>query len=144
MRAALIFGAFGVAALTEAERLGVGTLTAMGPGFMPLVYGLVLSGLAGLIALRPDPHDATEAAGPSLDLRGAGCILGAAVAFIVVGRTAGLAPAAFVSVLVAALGDRTTRLSTAIGLAATITVFGCLLFGTVLRIPIPLLRGVHY
>jgi hypothetical protein len=157
-----ILAAFGAIAVTQAQQLGIGTLSEMGPGFMPLVYGVVLCVLAVVIAVRPDQHNAdahdTNAhdTGPQatvahgagddakLDLRSAGCILGGAIAFIVLGRYAGMAPAAFTSVLIAALGSRTTRPAAAFALAAGITVFGCVLFGMVLHIPIPIIRGVYF
>lgn len=130
---------FGLVAVLEGHRLGVGTLSDMGPGFVPMALGVILSATGLIIALagQADPEDgAAEPDAP--DWRGAICILAGAVLFIVLGRHLGLAAAIFGSVFTAAIGDRTTRPGTALLLAAGLTLFGCLLFGTILRIPIPL------
>jgi len=136
-----IIALFGAASLLEAHRLGVGTLSEVGAGFVPLVLGVVLCGLGLVIAMTPDNDpSAQEAAAAALDWRGGACILGGSVAFLLCGLYAGLIPAAFASVFIAALGDRTTRLPGALLLATGMTVFGALLFGVVLQSPIPLLR----
>jgi hypothetical protein len=130
---------FGLVALLEGQRLGVGTLSDMGPGFVPMALGVVLSGLGVIIALTGQTGLSNDDAEPDTpDWRGAICILAGAVGFILLGKHTGLASAIFGSVFIAAMGDRTTKLHEAFVLAAGVTVFGCLLFGTVLKIPIPL------
>jgi len=59
-------------------------------------------------------------------------------AFIVLGQYAGLVPAAFFSVFISALGDRTANLKGTILLAIGTTVFGVVLFHYLLSISIPL------
>ena len=143
--AGLLMLAFGLLGLVEGQRLGIGTLTDMGPGFVPVALGAVLCVVAPIIVLIPDPtpalpgHDTLPEAG--LDRRGAACILAGAVGFIVLGHYAGLLAATFWCVFVAALGDRTTSLRGAAGLALAITIFGCALFAYVLQLPIPLVAG---
>jgi hypothetical protein len=130
---------FGLVALLEGRRLGTGTLSDMGPGFVPMALGVVLCGLGLVIALTGQAGPPDDGSGPDLpDWRGAICILLGAVGFIVLGQHAGLAPAIFGSVFIAAVGDRTTKINEALALAAGVTVFGCVLFGTILKIPIPL------
>jgi len=130
---------FGLVALLEGQRLGTGTLSDMGPGFVPMALGVVLCGLGVVIAATgaasADEHDASPDAP---DWRGTVCILLGAVSFIVLGRHTGLASAIFGSVFIAAIGDRTTTWTQAAVLAAGVMVFGCPLFGTILKIPIPL------
>lgn len=128
---------FGLAALLEGRRLGVGSLSEMGPGFVPMALGVVLCVLGVIIALTGQTE--TDAEGTDIpDLRGALCILAGAGGFILFGMHLGLAAAIFGSVFVAALGDRTTKPKQALALAAGVTLFGCVLFGTILKIPIPL------
>ncbi len=130
---------FGLVALQEGRRLGTGTLSDMGPGFVPMALGVVMCGLGLIIALTGQADPADSGAGPDApDWRGAICILLGAGSFILLGQHVGLAAAIFGSVFVAALGDRTTKIGTALALAAGVTVFGCVLFGTILKIPIPL------
>lgn len=136
---------FGLVAISEGWRLGTGSLSAMGPGFVPMALGVLLCGLAPVITLtgHNSPVEAMDAVPNYPDWRGAICILLGAILFIVLGQRAGLAPAIFGTVFVAAMGDRTTTLRSAIALAAGVTVFGCVLFGTILRIPIPLFAVGH-
>ena len=129
---------FGLVAVLEGRRLGTGTLSDMGSGFVPMALGVVLCGL-GLISALTGQAESADGTADIPDWRGALCILLGAVGFILLGQHAGLAPAIFGSVFLAAIGDRTTKLPAALALAAGITVFGCVLFGTLLKIPIPLL-----
>lgn len=127
---------FGLAAVSEGRRLGTGSLSDMGAGFVPMAIGVLLCGLGVVIALTGQAEAADAPDTP--DWRGSACILLGAVAFIVLGMHTGLASAIFGSVFLAAIGDRTTTPVQAAALAAGVTLFGCLLFGTVLKIPIPL------
>jgi len=130
---------FGLVALLEGRRLGMGTLSDMGPGYVPMALGVVLSGLGVIIALTGQTQASDNGAEPDIpDWRGAICILLGAISFIVLGQHAGLAAAIFSSVFVAAMGDRTTKITEALALAAGVTVFGCVLFGNILKIPIPI------
>jgi putative tricarboxylic transport membrane protein len=134
---------FGLVALKEGLRLGVGSLSQMGPGFIPLVLGVLLCGLSLPIALSRDEDDWVEPIPERLDWRGASFIVGGAMAFLVLGRFAGLLPASFACVFIAAMGDRVTTLRAATILSAGISAFGCVLFSIVLKIPIPLIAGLH-
>jgi Tripartite tricarboxylate transporter TctB family len=127
---------FGLVALLEGQRLGTGTLSDMGPGFVPMALGVVLCGLGLIIALAGQTTPTDEPDTP--DWRGTICILTGAVSFILLGQHTGLASAIFGSVFIAAKGDRTTTTRQALILAATVTIFGSILFGTILKIPIPL------
>jgi hypothetical protein len=130
---------FGLVALQEGWRLGTGTLSDMGPGFVPMALGVLLCGLGLIIALADQADPSTDIAGPDApDWRGTICILLGAVGFIVLGQHLGLAAAIFGSVFLAAIGDRSTTVGAALVLAACVAGAGCLLFGTILKIPIPL------
>ena len=121
------------------SRYALGSLTRMGPGFFPTALGILLAGLgiviAGSAAYAPPEHAEGAAARP--DWRGWLCITGGALLFIVLAAKAGLVPATFTCVFVAALGDRENTLKQAALLATGVTFFGTLLFAYVFHIQIP-------
>jgi hypothetical protein len=123
-----------------------GSLARMGPGFMPVVLGVVLAFLGVLIAVTAltssEPDDATFLpANPQWF--GWLCIIGGPILFIILGEYAGMVPAVFACVFVCALGDKTATYKSSFFLAAGVTVFGVVLFHYLLSIPFPLLRGVN-
>jgi Tripartite tricarboxylate transporter TctB family len=123
-----------------------GTLARMGPGFMPVMLGIVLAFLGILIAgtaLASSEPDDTKFLPANPQWFGWLCILGGPVVFIVLGQYAGMIPAVFACVFVCALGDNTATYKSSAALAAGVTVFGVLLFHYLLSIPFPLLRGVN-
>lgn len=118
----------------------IGSLHAMGPGFLPLVLGCILAGLGVLIALNAsqtdrDPHDAEGLDHP--EIRGWLCIIGGVLAFILLAKSAGLLPATFGCVFISARGDRTATLQSSLLLAACVSAAGVLLFYYGLRIQLP-------
>ena len=131
----------GVAAVAHGYRLG--TLRRMGPGYFPLLLGVILIVTGGLIALggmrRGVPHAAAKPA-PAIDWRGAAAVVAGLVAFAVLGRWGGLLPASFACVFLSALGDRRNRPAIAAALAAVMTLVALLVFHLVLRVQLPLLR----
>lgn len=133
---------FGLVALREGWRLGAGTPAHMGPGFVPLALGVVLCMIGVAIACARDEQDWAERAPQRFDRRGGAMILGGAVAFIAVGSYAGLLPATFLCVFIAAMGDRVTTLKAAFLLSLAMTVISGVLFGFFLRVPIPLFVGL--
>ena len=143
---ALVMGLFTV---VMGLRLQVGTLTRMGPGFFPTVLGALMALLGVVLAVvhtrqGSEPDQAADGFHKPVsypDPRGAVCIVLGIVGFIVLSRYAGLLPATFFCVFVAAMGDRSaTPLGSAL-LAASITAFGMLLFSYVLQVQIPVMRG---
>jgi len=145
--------ATGAAVIAAALGYRVGTLRQMGPGFFPLVLGvlLALAGVAQIAATpfarpgpaapeAPPPAGAEHAhlAGPVVQWRGWLCIVGAVAAFVVLGTHGGLVPASFASVFVAALGDRRNTVRDAALLAAVMTAFGVAVFHYGLRVLLPL------
>jgi hypothetical protein len=136
----------GVGAAVTGSGYKVGSLAKMGPGFMPVLLGVVLAFLGILIA-------STAVGSPQADDKkllpdnpqwfGWLCILGGPVLFIILGQHGGMIPAVFACVFVCALGDKTATYKSSAILAAGVTVFGVLLFHYLLSIPFPLLRGVN-
>ena len=87
-----------------------GTLARMGPGFMPVVLGVVLAFLGILIAgtaLGSSDADDKKFLPDNPQWFGWLCILGGPVLFIILGTYAGMIPAVFACVFVCALGDHT-------------------------------------
>ena len=126
----------------------IGSLTKMGPGFFPTCLGVLLAFMGVLVSLAasttatasgPDLHHGIQA---SPDWRGWTCIGGSVIAFITLSEYAGLLPATFFCVFIAAAGDRSSTLKGSAALAAGITVFGLVLFSYVLRVQIPIIRGL--
>lgn len=134
----------GIGAVVEARNYPVDTLMRMGPGFFPLVLGILLVVVGVLIA--------GSAAGPDegevrilperKEWLGWSCIIASPLVFILLGEHTGMAPAAFGCVFVAAMGDRDATWKSAVLLAAGVTVFGVTLFSYFLQIPLPIFRWV--
>ncbi len=141
--AGALMALIGIAAVAIGQQYGIGSLTAMKPGFFPVAVGalLVLVGIAiAVVGGRGEEPDAAHAAVPPWDWRGGCCILAGTVSFIVLGRYLGMVPATFACVLVSALGDRKMAVANAVVLAIAIAGFGVVLFHYQLKIPFPLFR----
>jgi len=130
-------------ALNAYTNYNLGTLTQMGPGMFPLMLGCALT-FVGLLILGSGlatARDPSETILPEQrEWRGWACILLGPVLFIALGQFFGMAAATFSCVFVSALGDRTATLKSSLVLAAIVTVFGCLLFAYVLKLPFPIFK----
>jgi hypothetical protein len=136
----------GVGAAVAGTGYKFGSLARMGPGFMPVVLGVVLAFLGILIAgtaLGSTEDNDKTFLPDNPQWFGWLCILGGPVLFIILGQYGGMIPAVFACVFVCALGDKTATYKSSAILAAGVTVFGVLLFHYLLNIPFPLLRGVN-
>lgn len=136
----LFFGLFlvgcGAAALYFLAGLSVGSATRMGPGYVPGLLGLTVVGLGVLIVLRSflQEGEAPEA----WSLRSLTAVVAAILLFTFVERI-GFGPAVAGTTLIACLGDRQTRWSQAVILAACLAVFSSVVFVKLLGLPFPLL-----
>ena len=136
----------GVGAAVTGTGYKFGTLARMGPGFMPVVLGVVLAFIGVLIAgtaVGSSEDDDKKFLPANPQWFGWACILGGPVAFIILGTYIGMIPAVFACVFICALGDKTATYKSSVVLAAGVTVFGVALFHYLLNIPFPLLRGVN-
>jgi hypothetical protein len=130
----------GLGAMYQASRYGVGSLTEIGPGFFPLVMGIILL-LSGIsiaavgTEASADDHEAVVLDHP--EWRGWFCIISGVFSFILLAENAGLLPATFACVFISALGDRSMKLKNAFVLALAISIFGVLLFYYALKIQLP-------
>ena len=140
--------ATGVAVVIAGVGYGTGSLRQMGSGFFPTVLGasMALIGAVLLVSARRLPTDVAPAssveavhlAGPVVQWRAWGCIVAGVLAFVLLGQHGGLVPASFVSVFVAALGDRGNSWRAAAALAAALTVLGVAVFHFGLHLLLPL------
>jgi hypothetical protein len=136
----------GVGAAVIGSGYKFGSLARMGPGFMPVVLGVVLALLGLLIAgtalASSEPED-KKFLPDNPQWFGWFCIVAGPALFIILGQYGGMIPAVFACVFVCALGDKTASYKSSAILAAAVTVFGVALFHYLLKIPFPLLRGFN-
>lgn len=138
----------GLAVVLESRSLSVGSLTEMGPGYFPMVLGAILACIGLAVAATASAAEAASGAASTLalhdrimppDWRGICAIVTGVVAFLVLGRYAGLIPATFACVLISALGDRVMSLRAALTLAVVMTAVAVGLFHYALQVQFPLL-----
>jgi hypothetical protein len=110
----------------------------MGPGYFPLVLGGLLALLgAGIVVEGLVGGDRTPA-GP-IPWRGIVLLTVAVLFFGFSVRRLGLAPALFVTVLLAAFSSARTTLFSALVISIGLTVFCILIFVEALGMPVPLI-----
>ena len=118
----------GLAIVAQGLTYRMGSLTHMGAGYVPVVLGTLLALVGATIGALAEPADFGDAASAPTEWRGWLCILGAVLAFVVLGSYGGMVPATFAAVFIAAMGDRGNRPRDAALLAAGITVVGVVIF----------------
>lgn len=117
----------------------VRTLARMGPGYFPLLLGVGLMIIAGLILVTPSTELEDELRSHNKpQYRAWAFVVASVVLFIVLGKFGGLVPATFVLVLVSALGDRSNTLTSAVVLAAGVTLMAVGIFHYGLQMQFPL------
>jgi hypothetical protein len=116
----------------------MGALTRMGAGFIPVVLGTLLALAGAAIWLTAEPGDFGTAQSVPTEWRGWLCVLGGALAFVALGAYGGLVPATFISVFIAAMGDKGNSVRAAASLAAGITIVGVIIFFYGLKMTFPL------
>ncbi|QJR19800.1 tripartite tricarboxylate transporter TctB family protein [Pelagibacterium halotolerans] len=118
---------------------GIGTISRMGPGFFPFsaaMIGLVLGGIIVAVALVAPAKET-----PAVMYRPLLFISAAFVAFAASIDIAGLLPATFFAVALAALADKRTKPWEACGLALSMAAFTWLIFIVLLDLPISPIGG---
>jgi hypothetical protein len=133
----------GVGVVLEARHYNLGSLFHMGPGFFPIILGVILTLIgiliAGIAAASPTTEEDILRL-PNPQWRAWFCILAGPILFIVLGTYGGLVPATFACVFVSALGDRESTVWTSFILAVGITIFGVALFSYLLQVSMPMWR----
>jgi hypothetical protein len=135
---AIVLGAIGAAVVYAASQYRTGTLTAMGPGFMPVALGLLLMLLAG--ALLWPGRRGGEALRP-LPLRPVLCVAASIVLWTFLAERAGFFPAAGAQLLLGALALRQHNWR---GMALGIVVMSTAAYGLfvlLLRLPLAAFGG---
>jgi putative Ca2+/H+ antiporter (TMEM165/GDT1 family) len=134
----------GLTAAIAATNYNLGTLSRMGPGFFPCAVGVLMAVTGLLIAVSAtDDKPAPGVMGHSHqipDLRGAGCIIAAILAFIGIGDYLGLLPATFAIVFISAMGDRKNTVKSALILAAAMMLIATVVFWWALQLQMPLVK----
>ena len=124
---------------TNASRhYDIGSLRRMGPGYFPLLLGVILTLTGALIMLtaRTDAH----ARAPAAQWRGWLAICAGILAFLAFGERFGLLPATFATVFISALGDRQNSARTALILAVLMSIVCAIVFWWLLQVQMPLFR----
>ena len=135
--AGAVFAGFGLAFAITSTTYDIGTPLRMGPGFFPLVLGGILVVLGVSIAVKGLVAGEGGDVGP-VPWRALVLLLAAILFFGFTVRDLGLAPALFVSVLLAALAGRGVRIVPAVVIAAGLTALSVLIFVVLLQLRLPL------
>ena len=136
--AAVVLVLLGAAISAQALQYRMGELTRMGAGFIPVVLGTLLMLVGVAIGVTAEPGDFGTMETLPTEWRGWLCVLGGVIGFVVFGVYGGLVPATFLSVFIAAMGDRTNSIRDAVILALGVTVTGVLIFVYGLSMTFPL------
>jgi hypothetical protein len=135
--AGLVFIAFGLAFAIGALNYNLGSALRMGPGYLPLSLGAILVALGLLVIVEGALVGAAEPIG-GVPWRALVLLLVGICFFGFFVRRLGLAPALFVTGLLAAFSSRTMRILPALVIASLLTAFCILLFVKALGMPIVL------
>jgi Tripartite tricarboxylate transporter TctB family len=124
-------------ALSAFLNLSIGSAFSMGPGYFPILLGLILIGLGVAIAVTALTAPAAPL-GP-VSWRGVGLVTASIVFFALTVRGLGMAPSLGGATILAALStDRNSPL-VAILLSLCLTAFCILVFVVALRLPYPII-----
>ena len=135
--AGAVFAGFGLAFAITSATYDIGTPLRMGPGFFPLVLGGILVVLGVSIAVKGFVAGEGGEIG-TVPWRALVLLLAAILFFGFTVRDLGLAPALFVSVLLAALAGRGVRIVPAVVIAVSLTALSVLIFVVLLQLRLPL------
>jgi hypothetical protein len=136
--AGAIFIVLGLLFATGSLAYEIGSPVEMGPGYVPLVLGLILAGLGLLIIAKGFIAGEGEPVG-WVDWRAIILITAALLFFGITVRGVGVVGALFGSSLLAALARSATSIREALLFAAALTVLSVLIFILALQLRLPLI-----
>lgn len=125
--AGTVFVGFGLAFAALAATYEVGTPVRMGPGYFPLLIGVLLVGLGALIAIRGVLAAEAQPIG-AVPWRAVILILAAVIVFGLTVRGLGLIPSTVLTVALSALASRRATLIRVVLITAGLTVVSLLVF----------------
>ena len=131
--AGLIWVGLGIAAVVIAQNYDFGTITRMGPGFVPTMIGILLI-IFGLVAAwqgRKLPKFPID-----IRFRAFACIMGGIIVWVILIDRVGFVPSTIALILISAQAERDMKLIESVLLAAAITLIGYLIFIRGIGIPI--------
>ena len=132
-----VFIALGVAFAAGSLTYDIGTPVRMGPGYVPLVLGLVLAGLGVLVIVKGFIAGEGEPIG-EVDWRAVVLITAALLFFGVTVRGLGVVGALFGASLLAALARSQTSIREALLIAVGLTALSVVIFIVALQLRLPL------
>lgn len=138
------FVVLGLAFALGGRTYGMGSTPAMGPGYLPVALGVILTILGAFITLQGfrggNPHDgeAADERGPVPWARG-GMLVAGIVFFGATVEGLGLAPALLVTTFVAALACRGVSVLKALAISGGLTLLCLGIFIGLLQLRLPLL-----
>jgi Tripartite tricarboxylate transporter TctB family len=136
--AGAIFVAFGVAFATGSLAYEIGSPLRMGPGFVPIVLGIILAGFGLLVIVKGFVAGEGESIG-EVDWRAIVFITAALLFFGITVRGLGVVGALFGSSLLAALARSATSLREALLIAVALTALSVVIFIFALQLRLPLI-----
>ena len=132
-----VFIALGVAFAAGSLAYDIGTPVRMGPGYVPLVLGLVLAGLGVLVIVKGFIAGEGEPIG-EVDWRAVILITAALLFFGITVRGLGVVGALFGASLLAALARSQTSIREALVIAVGLTALSVVIFIVALQLRLPL------
>ncbi len=133
-----MFVAFGLAFAVLSTAYEVGSPVRMGPGYFPLVLGIILAILGSLVAIRGVLFGDGEAIG-TIPWRAIVLLLSAIVVFGLTVRGLGLVPSTLIAVILAALASRRATAVNVVLVSVGLTLLCVLVFVVALNLRLELI-----
>lgn len=130
-----LFTLIGAGFLVVGMDYSFGTLRTMGPGFFPRVLAILLIALGLISAATEKRAEGEDFSLASLNWRALACVTLAALAFALLSRPLGVAPAIFIAVLIVSRAMPGMGFVRPVVLALAISIFSVLAFVEGLGLP---------